>query len=142
MLAAQQGQLRIVELLLDRDARIGTTMSDGRSMIFFAAGQGHSEVVRLLLDRGAEANVCDDEGQQTSRALYSPPRFQPDIGFTSSERRGTVRCRSSFARKPQPLFRADRFQSWGESQLARRNAACPRNRPVFPWTSLEWFDFH
>jgi hypothetical protein len=60
--------------------------------------------------------------------------------FTSSAQRGTPLSHSSFARKPQRLFQADRFQSWDARQLVRRSAVCPRSRPVFPRTNPEWFD--
>ena len=61
--AAQQGQVRMVELLLNRGASIRKKAPDGRSAIFFAARRGNSEVVKLLLDRGQEADVRDDEGR-------------------------------------------------------------------------------
>jgi hypothetical protein len=63
------------------------------------------------------------------------------VPITSSEQRETLRRRSSFARKPRPLFRADKFQSWDGRQLARRSAVCPQNRLVFRRTTLEYFDF-
>ena len=68
------------------------------------------------------------------RAIEPTARWD---NFTSSERRGTVRRRSAFARKPRPLFRADMFQSWDARRLVRRSAVCPRNRSVFPRPSLE-----
>jgi hypothetical protein len=61
--------------------------------------------------------------------------------FTSSERRGTVRCRSSCARKPRPLFRADRFQSWDARRLVRRSLMCPLRQLGFRRPSLEDCDF-
>src|SRR5216684_4015697 len=39
------------------------------------------------------------------------------VSFTSSERRGTGRCRSSWAHKPYRRFRADTFQLWGAFRL-------------------------
>jgi hypothetical protein len=61
--------------------------------------------------------------------------------FTWSGRRGTGRCRSSCARRPRPLFRADRFRSWGARRLVRRSAVCLRHRLVFRRPSLESLDF-
>jgi hypothetical protein len=61
---------------------------------------------------------------------------------TSLEPRGTVPCRSSFARKRRPLVRADRFQSWDARRSLRRSAACPPNRWAFPRPSLESFEIH
>ena len=60
---------------------------------------------------------------------------------TLSARRGTLPCRSSCARKPRLLFRADTFQSWDAPRLVRRSAACPPRRLTFPKPSLEWFGF-
>ena len=57
--------------------------------------------------------------------------------ITSLEQRGTVRCRSSFARKLRPLSREDKFQSWDARRLVRRSAVYPRNRPAFQRPSLE-----
>ncbi len=53
--------------------------------------------------------------QEIEQATPSPgPNGRQGLlaNFTSSERRGTVHCRSSFARKPRPLSPAEMFQSW------------------------------
>src|SRR5215469_2919781 len=42
--------------------------------------------------------------------------------FTSSERRETVPCRSSCARKPPMLVPADTFRSWDARQLTHRSS--------------------
>jgi len=61
--------------------------------------------------------------------------------FTLSGQRGTVRGRSSCARKPRPLFRADRFQSWDARRLVRRSLMCPLRQLGFRRPSLEDCDF-
>ena len=58
--------------------------------------------------------------------------------FTSSERRGTVRCRSSSARKPRPLFRGGMFQSWDARRLVQRSSSYPRSPLVFLQPNLGW----
>ena len=61
--------------------------------------------------------------------------------FTLSGQRGTVRGRSSCARKPRPLFRADRFQSWDARRSVRRSLMCPLRQLGFRRPSLEDCDF-
>jgi len=61
--------------------------------------------------------------------------------FTLSGQRGTARGRSSCARKPRPLFRADRFQSWDARRLVRRSLMCPLRQLGFRRPSLEDCDF-
>jgi hypothetical protein len=62
--------------------------------------------------------------------------------ITSSEQPGTLPCRLACARRPRPLFRADRFQSWDARRSVRRSAVYPRNPLVFPRPSLECLDCH
>src|SRR2546425_5858813 len=88
--------------------------------------------------------------RQAPLAEYISVRLKNSVGknsstallanFTSSEQHGTLRCRSSCARTPRPPFRVDMFQSWDAPRLVQRSAVCPRNRLVFRWTNLEWFD--
>ncbi len=53
-LAAEKGNLAIVNNLLDRGARIDNESSPrGLTALHFAAGNGHKEIVELLLNRGA-----------------------------------------------------------------------------------------
>jgi len=112
---------------------------------------------------GAETSAAEDENHwMLSLQFGELPAFRGVVGklivgedspwnnvrshmkttfLTSSERRGTVRRRLAFARKPRPLFRADMFQSWDARRLVRRSVVCPRNRLVFLMPSLESFDF-
>src|SRR6185369_13740325 len=68
-----------------------------------------------------------------------PPHPLTKLPFTLSALRGTVRRRSSFASKLQPLFQADMFQSSDVRQLIRRSSACPHYRSAFRTPILEWF---
>jgi|ERR1700735_44820 hypothetical protein len=57
--------------------------------------------------------------------------------FTLSAPRGTVLCRSSCARNPQPLFPMDKFRSSDARRSVRRNAACLLRPQVFRMPTLE-----
>src|SRR5437660_106975 len=63
------------------------------------------------------------------------------LNLTSSERRETVPCRSSCARRHRPLFREDKFQTSAGHRSVRQTAPCPPHRLLFPRTSLEVRDF-
>jgi hypothetical protein len=63
------------------------------------------------------------------------------ISFTSSKQHGTPLYRSSCARKPRPLFRADMFQPLDAPRLVPRTAMYPRNPLACRQPSLELFDF-
>jgi hypothetical protein len=52
--------------------------------------------------------------------------------FTSSARRGTPPSRSTSARRPQRLSRADTFQSWRARRSLQQSSACLRHRPPCP----------
>src|SRR5882762_6662890 len=71
------------------------------------------------------------------RHELSPPLFwifvrcvYLSVNFTSSERRGTGRCRSSCAHSLRRRFRADTFQSWDALRLVPQSAASPGSLPV------------
>lgn len=54
--AAEQGNLRMVELLLNHRANPNGNVSHGKTPLIVAAARGHREVIKLLLDRGAAKN--------------------------------------------------------------------------------------
>jgi ankyrin repeat protein len=64
-IAAELDHLDIVNLLLDRGARIEATDDLGRRPLLSAASYGRTAVVRQLLDRGADLNG-DDWSDQTA----------------------------------------------------------------------------
>jgi ankyrin repeat protein len=53
--AAEQGQLRVAQYLLDNNADVNLSRS-GETALVFAARSGHKAMVELLLRRGADAN--------------------------------------------------------------------------------------
>ncbi|KAH8807390.1 ankyrin repeat-containing domain protein, partial [Xylogone sp. PMI_703] len=59
---ASNGNLDMVELLLNRGANIEVKCSQGRTPLFIAASNGYEEVVRVLLERGANIEAEDHRG--------------------------------------------------------------------------------
>ena len=62
LIAADQGSLELVRLLLDRGAKVDATVEGGDTALIQAAGNGHVAVVELLLQRGAAVNATDSAG--------------------------------------------------------------------------------
>ena len=96
----------------------------------------------LVRDR---RRLCNSD---TGHAVISSPKDPGPlctpalISFTSSKQHGTPLYRSSCARKPRPLFRADMFQPLDAPRLVPRTAMYPRNPLACRQPSLELFDFH
>jgi ankyrin repeat protein len=63
MEAARYGHVEVVDLLLDRGAKIEATDDLNQTALMAAAEYGQSDVVRLLLDRGAEVNAGYRDGR-------------------------------------------------------------------------------
>nr|XP_061826937.1 ankyrin repeat domain-containing protein 50 [Nerophis lumbriciformis]XP_061826939.1 ankyrin repeat domain-containing protein 50 [Nerophis lumbriciformis] len=63
ILAAQEGHLSAVRLLLDRRSPIDHRAYDGHSALSAALLEGHAEVAELLMRRGADTDVRDAEGR-------------------------------------------------------------------------------
>jgi hypothetical protein len=62
-IAAQEGHLPVVKLLLDRGADVNPAMTnEGYTPLLIAAREGHLPVVQLLLDRGADGSQANDDG--------------------------------------------------------------------------------
>ena len=60
MLAAENGFVQCVELLLDKGADVNVTNIYGYTPLIYAAKKGSRECVKLLLDKGADVNVGDN----------------------------------------------------------------------------------
>ena len=56
-IAAAEGQVAVVRLLLNHGARISKDTLAGQTELQLAAKRGHVEVVRLLLERGTDSTV-------------------------------------------------------------------------------------
>ena len=56
-MAAQEGHLEIVKLLLDAGADVNIPSRSGQTPLYQASGQGYLEIVKLLLNAGADIKV-------------------------------------------------------------------------------------
>jgi len=54
MIAAQEGETRIIKVLISRGAKVNTVDRMGRSALYFAVSYGHIEAVKILLNNGAD----------------------------------------------------------------------------------------
>jgi hypothetical protein len=63
LIATQQGNETVVDLLLQRGANINVTDGLGRTPLVFAAKHGYVRIVEKLLDARAVAGLCDAHGQ-------------------------------------------------------------------------------
>ncbi|MGC8660477.1 MAG: ankyrin repeat domain-containing protein [Desulfomonilaceae bacterium] len=61
--AASQGNMSLVESLLNDGANINAVDSERRTSLMLAATNGHKMVVLILLKRGADASVKDNDGE-------------------------------------------------------------------------------
>ncbi|XP_076009468.1 CARD- and ANK-domain containing inflammasome adapter protein [Genypterus blacodes] len=61
--AAEHGDLSIIEFLLDRGARLDLQDSKGQTALHRAASRGHTEAVRALLKAGAPIYTMDEQGK-------------------------------------------------------------------------------
>ena len=70
-LAAYQGYVQIVNMLIEKGASVNRQDSegDGYAPLHLAAQEGKIDVSRALLQRGAEPNVQNDVGWLTERGM-------------------------------------------------------------------------
>ncbi len=63
LVAAGQGRLEMVKLLLDNGADVNIKAThDGRTALMLASGGGNGEIAKLLLDNGADVNARNKRG--------------------------------------------------------------------------------
>ena len=65
--ACSDGQVEVVNALLEKGADVHLKRSDGRSPLHYACDKGHSEVVNALLEKGADADL-----HAKNSCVYSP----------------------------------------------------------------------
>lgn len=62
MLAAHEGHLAVVDLLLDAGADVGLAHPNGRTALHFAASKGYLKIVEALVAHGADVNALSRGG--------------------------------------------------------------------------------
>lgn len=67
VVAAAEGRLEVVRLLLDKGTDVNTKDEYGRTALMAASWEGRLEVVKLLLDKGADVNAKDKNGYTAMR---------------------------------------------------------------------------
>jgi len=81
-LAAEQGTLEQVKLLLDANAPLETKCYDGRAALFNAARYNELSIVKALLDAGANTSATSDSGETLKNAAMhnrdAPPQ-RPEV---------------------------------------------------------------
>ena len=63
ILAAYDGNEKIVELLIKKGAKVNEDDEDGRTALIYAIYDGNEDIVHLLIDNGAKVNVIDNDGR-------------------------------------------------------------------------------
>jgi Raf kinase inhibitor-like YbhB/YbcL family protein len=61
--AAGDNCVEVVQMLLDRGAKVDAKDRNGRTALIRASQAGHLEMVRLLLQHGADINIRDESGR-------------------------------------------------------------------------------
>lgn len=63
MYAAEGGNTKIIDYLLNKGANIAAKDNAGRTALMYAAGSGRDAAARLLAEKGAKTGEADYEGK-------------------------------------------------------------------------------
>ena len=71
--AALDGDLSLVERLLDNGFKVDSVDEDGRTPLIYAAYNGHTNVIKKLIQKGAFVNFTDQQGRTPLMMAASGP---------------------------------------------------------------------
>ena len=77
MIACENGNIEIAELLLSHSANVNMQTNNGCSSLMVASRYGHGDVVKTLLDKGAEVNVQNNNG--TASLMFASQNGHNDV---------------------------------------------------------------
>ena len=63
ILAASEGHIEIVKVLLEKGADINAVEHGGNTSLLFAISQNHHDIVKILLSKNADVNIPNSEGE-------------------------------------------------------------------------------
>jgi hypothetical protein len=81
MIAAARGHVALVEILLDKGAKIDAINKEGRNALMFAAKSGNVEVVKMLLDKGANINAVTNKDSTTALMIAAKSGNDEMVGI-------------------------------------------------------------
>jgi hypothetical protein len=112
-LAAGEGRVEMVELLLDLGADVDAASASGWTALMRAANNGEVEAVRMLLERGADAGLVNREGYT---AFGRVPGNHPDLrsSLKEAEEQAAARAADLAAHLEEPT-KVQPFESWAWS---------------------------
>jgi ankyrin repeat protein len=77
MWAAQNGHVKVVEVLCRHEANVNVTTDTGETSLILASAMGHLEVVRELCKSGANVNAAQKDG--TTARMWAVKKHHGNI---------------------------------------------------------------
>ncbi len=75
--AAGNGNLAIIEEMLNSSININAKNHNGETALIYASQYGHTEIVKLLIDKGADVNIQNDHGY--TALMYASTELKIEI---------------------------------------------------------------
>src|SRR5689334_7889323 len=69
--ACQQGDLNLVQTLIDHNALVNVQTKDGVTPLFIAAAKGHTLILKSLIEHGADINIPRKDNHETALCIAS-----------------------------------------------------------------------